>query len=189
MAFCQWLSDKAGERFTLPAEAQWEWACRAGSAKPFSWGDSDVDYSKLANLADAKLRELVTNPYTLDTPLKNATKYDDWVPKDTRFNDGGLITVAVGSYQPNAWGLHDMHGNAAEWTRTAYRPYPYKPDDGRNDPAADGLKVVRGGSWRDRPKRCRAAFRLAYRPWQEVFNVGFRVVCEAGKGKAVAAAR
>ena len=148
----------------------------------------DVDYSKLANLGDAKLRELASNPYTVNTPLAKPTKYDDWVPKDIRFNDGSLLAVAIGSYQPNAWGLCDMHGNAAEWTRTAYRPYPYKPDDGRNDPAADGLKVVRGGSWRDRPKRCRSAFRLAYRPWQRVFNVSFRVVCEP-KGKRVVTAR
>ena len=188
-AFCRWLSDRTGETFALPTEAEWEWACRAGSAKPFSWGGDEIDYSKLANLGDAKLRELASNPYTVSTPLPKPTKYDDWVPKDTRFNDGGLITVAVGSYQPNAWGLHDMHGNAAEWTCTAYRPYPYKPDDGRNDPAAEGLKVVRGGSWRDRPKRCRAAFRLAYRPWQRVFNVSFRVVCETGKGKRVVTVR
>jgi formylglycine-generating enzyme required for sulfatase activity len=186
--FCQWLSDRTGERFDLPTEAQWEWACRAGSAEAFAWGGMAADYSKLANLGDATLRQLASNPYTVDQPLKNPTKYDDWVPKDTRFNDGSLLTVAIGSYQPNAWGLRDMHGNAAEWTRTAYRPYPYKPDDGRDDPASEGLKVVRGGSWRDRPQRCRAAFRLAYRPWQKVYNVTFRVVGEA-KGKKVAAVR
>ena len=213
--FCRWLSERVGERCGLPTEAQWEWACRAGSDKGFWWGGTDVDYSKLANLGDAKLRELASNPYTVDTPLAKPTKYDDWVPKDTRFNDGGLITVAVGSYQPNAWGLRDMHGNVCEWTRTAYRPYPYREGDGRNalspsepppttptsgtvaspgrplTPHASRITrlVVRGGSWRDRPRRCRAAFRLAYRPYQRVFNVGFRVVCETGKVKAVAAAR
>ena len=185
-AFCEWLSGKTGERFALPTEAQWEWACRAGSAKAFWWGGPEVDYSKLANLGDAKLRELASNPYTVSTPLKNATKYDDWVPKDTRFNDGSLISVAVGAYQPNPWGLRDMHGNVCEWTRSTYKPYPCDPKDGRDGSASDGLKVVRGGSWRDRPMRCRSAFRLAYQPWQKVFNVGFRLVCEP-KAKTVAA--
>ena len=71
-----------------------------------------------------------------------------------------------------------MHGNAAEWTRTTYRPYPYEAEDGRDAPSEDGRKVVRGGSWYDRPKRCASAFRLSYPAWQGVYNVGFRVVCE-----------
>jgi formylglycine-generating enzyme required for sulfatase activity len=71
-----------------------------------------------------------------------------------------------------------MHGNACEWTRTTYKPYPYIADDGRNDLTESGRKVVRGGSWCDRPKRCRSAFRLSYPAWQQVHNVGFRVVCE-----------
>ena len=71
-----------------------------------------------------------------------------------------------------------MHGNACEWTQTAYEPYPYKSDDGRDALAESGRKVVRGGSWCDRPKRCRSAFRLSYPAWQRVHNVGFRVVCE-----------
>jgi len=85
-------------------------------------------------------------------------------------------------YRPNAWGLHDMHGNVAEWTRSCYRPYPYTPGserDGDGD-SAPGRRVVRGGWWRDRPKRCRAGFRLSYPAWQGVYNVGFRVLCEAG---------
>lgn len=63
-------------------------------------------------------------------------------------------------------------------TRTAFLPYPYD-NDGRNERAARGKRVVRGGSWYDRPKRCRSASRLAYQPYQRVFNVGFRVVMEA----------
>ncbi|MHC4405792.1 MAG: formylglycine-generating enzyme family protein, partial [Planctomycetota bacterium] len=98
--------------------------------------------------------------------------------KDGRFDDGSFASVDVGGYRPNPWGLHDVHGNVWEWTRTAFRPYPYDEHDGRNDPAAAGERVVRGGSWYDRPKRCRSAFRLAYPPYQPVFNVGFRVVME-----------
>jgi formylglycine-generating enzyme required for sulfatase activity len=68
-----------------------------------------------------------------------------------------------------------MHGNVWEWTRTRLRPSPYREDDGRNDPTG-GPRVARGGSWYDRPQRCTAAYRLAYAPYQGVFNVGFRVV-------------
>jgi formylglycine-generating enzyme required for sulfatase activity len=178
MAFCRCLSERTGERVTLPTEAQWEWACRAGSADAFSFGSLEADYSKHANVADKTLREFASNPYTVSRPLKKATKYDDWIPRDDRFRDGGLIAMPAGTYAPNAWGLREMHGNVFEWTRSAYRPYPYSPDDGRNEPGAAGDRVVRGGSWRDRPVRCRAAFRLAHRRYQRVYNVGFRVIVQ-----------
>jgi formylglycine-generating enzyme required for sulfatase activity len=177
-AFCHWLAEKTGEPFALPTEAQWEYACRAGGDSPLWYGTPQSDFSAFANLADAKLREFVTEPYFLHTPPKQYGKYDDWLPKDSRFCDGGLVTVDVGRYRPNAWGLYDMHGNAAEWTRSVYRPYPYDPSDGRDQDTAEGKRVVRGGSWRDLPPQARSASRLAYHPWQGVFNVGFRVVSE-----------
>jgi formylglycine-generating enzyme required for sulfatase activity len=170
--FCRWLSERTGIDFTLPTEAQWEYACRAGTDSPFSFGDGDADFSKAANLADRTIRELAYQGWRPRSP--------DLVPRDPRFDDGALVTAEVGRYRPNPWGLCDMHGNVAEWTRTSYHSYPYRPDDGRDDLAAGGEKVVRGGSWYDRPKRCRSAFRLSYPPYQRVFNVGFRVVCEAG---------
>ena len=70
-------------------------------------------------------------------------------------------------------------GIAAEWTRSIYRPYPYRAGDGRNVRDSQQRRVVRGGSWYDRPKRGRSAFRLAYAPYQKVYNVGFRIVCES----------
>lgn len=189
MAFCDWLSATTGRRFTLPSEAQWEYACRAGSAEAFSFGPVDADYTRQANLADQKLREFVCHTYKKERePWLNASKYDDWIPKDLRFNDGGFLSDGVGLYEPNAWGLHDMHGNVWEWTRSACRPYPYDEHDGRNVPGADGERVVRGGSWRDRPTRARSAVRLAYRPYQCVYNVGFRVVCDV-EGPVQAARR
>jgi len=177
MAFCRWLSARTGRRFSLPTEAQWEWACRAGTSTPFNFGSSDTDFSEHANFADAKLSEFASDPYTVDTPLVNPTPYDDWIPKDARFNDQALIATATGSYTPNAWGLHDLHGNVAEWTRSTYAAYPWAAD-GRDNENPDTLKVVRGGSWRDQPNRGTASFRLSYQPWQRVYNVGFRVVCE-----------
>ncbi|HUT89653.1 MAG TPA: SUMF1/EgtB/PvdO family nonheme iron enzyme [Thermoguttaceae bacterium] len=176
--FCRWLSRETGDEFTLPTEAQWEYACRAGTAAPMFYGGLDTDFSPFANVCDAKMVEFVTNPYTVFEAYKDPPKYDDWIPKDARFNDGSLLTVAPGTYQPNAWGLFDVHGNVAEWTRTAYRPFPYYADDGRDDPATEGRKVVRGGSWRDRPKRCTSSFRLSYQPYQRVYNVGFRVIAK-----------
>ena len=185
MAFCRWLSQRTGLRFTLPTEAQWEWACRAGSAEPLSIGALDADYSRHANLGDRRLRDFAADTsldhYAAQRPLQNPNRFDDWLPRDDRFDDGGFVTEPVGKYQPNAWGLHDLHGNAAEWTRSAYRPYPYREDDGRNaveSAARDTERVVRGGSWRDRPSRATASYRLPYRQYQRVFNVGFRVVCE-----------
>ena len=99
-----------------------------------------------------------------------------WRPADTRFDDHSRVSAPGGSYQPNPWGLFDMHGNVAEWTRSEYRPYPYRDDD-RNE-GTGGKRVARGGSWYDCPERCRAAFRQAYRAEQPVYDVGFRVVCE-----------
>ncbi len=170
MAFCRWLSDRLGTQVTLPTEAEWEYACRAGAATPFFFGDLNCDFGKWANMADRSIRKLADESWGPKPP--------DIVPRDDRFDDGCLVTAPVGSYRPNPWGLFDMHGNVAEWTRTLYRPYPYHEDDGRNAVVPTGRYVVRGGSWRDRPKRCRSAFRLAYRAYQKVFNVGFRVVCK-----------
>lgn len=175
MAFCQWLSKRTGEGITLPTEAQWEYACRAGTDTPFWYGNLDTDFSTCANLGDENLKRLAYDGWRPLSP--------DLVPRESRFNDHALVTADVGRYQPNPWGLFDMHGNAAEWTRSNYRPYPYRPEP---DPigftagnlSGAGEKVVRGGSWRDRPKRSRSAFRLSYPAYQPVFNVGFRVIIE-----------
>lgn len=181
MTFCRWLSEKIGQKVTLPNEAQWEWACRAGTDTPLYYGDLDTDFSEFGNMADITMRGLVYDVRDQYPP--------DLVPRDARFNDKKLVATNVGSYKPNAWGLHDMHGNVWEWTRSTYRPYPYRPDDGRNNIGNSGRKVVRGGSWYDRPKRCRSAFRLSYPQWQKVYNVGFRVVVEPKEAPVIAAGK
>jgi len=175
-AFCRAISDKTGLRFGLPTEAQWEYACRAGTDTPMNYGALDVDFGKHANLADERLSSLCR---------RDSTR---WIPNIPGVNDGSIVTDSVGKYAPNAWGLCDMHGNVSEWTRTTYKPYPYNPNDGRDALTPAGRKVVRGGSFYDRPKRGRASFRLDYPSWHGVFNVGFRVVCEAD-AKAVLAAK
>jgi formylglycine-generating enzyme required for sulfatase activity len=175
MGFCQWLSARTGRKVSLPTEAQWEWACRAGAASPMFFGGLDSDFSPYANLADATISQLAVSGVD-PQPISNPDKFWDFVPKEPRFNDRVLHLADCGSYQPNPWGLCDMVGNVAEWTLSDYRPYPYSA--GRDQSAADGntRKVVRGGSWAERPKESRASSRLAYPAWQRVYNVGFRIV-------------
>ena len=166
MAYCTWLSEKTGKQFTLPTETQWEYACRAGTATPLSFGSLETDFGRFANLADASL------------VLTGGFGSFDWVLKRSEVKDGNRVTAPVGKYQPNAWGLYDMHGNVAEWTRSTYKPYPYLAD-GRDAGDPQGLKVARGGSFYDLPCCTRSAYRLRYLPHQAVFNVGFRVACAA----------
>jgi formylglycine-generating enzyme required for sulfatase activity len=179
MAFCQWLSQRTGRRFTLPTEAQWEWACRAGNAAPLAFGGVDADFSPWANLADASFRAgLMEDGNRQQSGGLEHLMLDGADLSDARGNDRAIVTAPVGSFRANAWGLFDLHGNAAEWTRSECRPYPYRDDDGRNAVATGGRRVVRGGSFFDPPPRSRSAGRLDYPAWQRVFNVGFRVVCE-----------
>ncbi len=183
--FCRWLSDRTGRPFTLPTEAEWEYACRAGANSPMSYGDPETDFSQFANLADAAFKHIDTyDPWKLPSGA-----IPQWRPAVARVNDKFRISAPVGTYQPNAWGLHDMHGNAWEWTRTTCKAYPYDAADGRDDPRTAGAKIVRGGSWHDRPHRARSASRGAYDPWRQVFNVGFRVICTDGAGTPGALSR
>jgi formylglycine-generating enzyme required for sulfatase activity len=126
----------------------------------------NTNFAGFANLADQSSGKLALR----DSP--------PWHPRTIVLTMGPWSRSAVGRYQPNAWGLHDMHGNAAEWTRSVYRPYPYHPAMGGTILNARVQRVVRGGSWYDRPHRARSSFRLSYHPWQSVYNVGFRVVME-----------
>ncbi len=169
MAFCRWLSKRTKLSITLPTEAQWEYACRGGTTTSLSYGTLDDDFSRLANLSDATHR-------TVDYPHV-PTALPPWRPAETRFDDGRRVSAPVGSFRPNSWGLHDMHGNVAEWTLSAYRPYPFDGFGQGGDVEASNRKTVRGGSWRTRPRRARSSFRLHYRAWQPVCDVGFRVVC------------
>jgi formylglycine-generating enzyme required for sulfatase activity len=188
LAFCEWLSHKTGMRFTLPTEAQWEWACRAGTATPMWFGAVDADFGAFANFADVNVKKFALEGFRPKIAV-NPSPYHAFIPKIETVDDKHQIEAPVGFYKPNPWGLYDMHGNVAEWTRSLYKPYPYDEADGRNDLAAPGQRVVRGGSWFDRPKRGTSAFRLPYEAYQKVHNVGFRVVAEEGAPAAVAAAR
>ena len=115
------------------------------------------------------MEQFASNPYLVFAPFEKPNRYDAWIPRDDRYNDGVLLTAKVGSFLPNAWGLHDMHGNVWEWTMSTCADADIS--------ASDALRVVCGGSWYDRPHRAGASYRLSYQPWQRVYNVGFRVLC------------
>ena len=154
--FCTWLAKKTGTKITLPTETQWEWACRAGTATSHWYGQAETDFSTRANLADASISKLCWR-------AEMSKEYQDFIPREARFNDGAFTLAKAGSYKPNPWGLHDMHGNVSEWTAAS---------------SAAARAIIRGGSWRDRPARATSTFRLAFPKWQKVYNVGFRIICE-----------
>ena len=171
--FCHWLSEKTSLKVDLPTELQWEYACRAGTTTPFWFGDTDTDFSQYANFGDYRLKEFVADTshayYTGVLIHFNPNPFDDRLPKDERFDDGSFLHVSPGVYLPNPFGLYDMHGNVAEWTRSELPPFA-----GGKTPE----KIVKGGSWYDRPYRGTSDFRVSYPAYQPVFNVGFRVVVE-----------
>ncbi|HQL72316.1 MAG TPA: SUMF1/EgtB/PvdO family nonheme iron enzyme [Phycisphaerae bacterium] len=184
LAFCRWLSARTGLHVSLPSEAQWEWACRAGTDTPLWYGNLDTDFTPSANLADKTLRQVDRFGWGLPDGA-----VPPWRLADDRFDDKHKVAADVGSFAPNPWGLLDMHGNVAEWTLTTYKPYPYVDADGRN--AVDNLdpqvrKVVRGGSWYTRPKNARSSWRLDFYSYHRMYDVGFRIVVADDGGRVAA---
>lgn len=162
--FCRRMTERArstgelpaGWEFRLPTEAQWEYACRAGTTTAFSFGD------------------------TLTSREANIGKPYDGTP------DGrpGTAASKVGSYPANAWGLHDMHGNEFEWCRDWYHaalPGGVDPDaqvQGVQNRDGTYSRVRRGGAWTDLASFCRSALRLRYEPPRRADHIGFRVVVQ-----------
>ena len=156
MKFCQKVTDQertAGRltekyEYTLPTEAQWEYACRAGTTTPFSFGS------------------------TLNGDKANCDgNYPYGMGKGEYLNN----TTVVGSYMPNAWGLYDMHGNVWEWCRDWYGDYPTSDVSDPVGPLSGSRRVLRGGSWYDGAGGCRSANRNFSDPAYRFNFVGFRV--------------
>jgi len=149
--FCQKLAKKTGKKINMPTEAQWEYACRAGSDTMFCFGD---DLSKLGEYA-----------WFADNCRKTNEPY----------------AHAIGTKKPNAWGLHDMHGNVWEWCRDKYSKYP---EDGaaRVDPVDTSdskFQAVRGGSWHNDVVWLRSASRCSWNgKGYRHYNYGFLVMIE-----------
>jgi len=177
-AFCAWVSQKTGQKAVLPTEAQWEWVCRAGSNQAMAFGQKTSDFSAHANLADKSIEKFAVTGVNPNFRSGNADNpILDYIPRVEEFDDKQFLVSGTKQYQPNAWGVYDMHGNVAEWTRSDYVSYPYQTNQS-NSMDTSTTKVVRGGSFFDRPYRATSSYRLGYEPWQGVFNVGFRIVIE-----------
>ena len=156
MSFCELVSTQTGRRVSLPTEAEWEYACRAGTLTPFSFGTK------------------------LNGDWANCDGQQPYGTKDAGPLLGATVgaTVAVGSYPANAWGLHDMHGNVYEWVRDPTGA-EYTTDP-RTDPLhtnpTDPHRVLRGGSWYEPAKHIRAARRHYWTAKDATGNQnGFRV--------------
>jgi len=167
LAFCKWLSETHGKldnvgqvRYALPTESQWEWACRAGSNKRFWWGDDEDVSGKVANVGDESMK--AANPR--------------WPRKMMAMNDGAPFVRAVGSYQPNPFGLHDMIGNVWEFCGSRHGAYPKEPTSDPGDLGKQESYDVRGGGWSNEPADCRCAARNADPPHFGHSNLGFRVM-------------
>jgi formylglycine-generating enzyme required for sulfatase activity len=156
--FCDRLSKHSGRTYSLPSEAQWEYACRGGTKTPFAFG------------------------HTLSTDLAN---YDgDYTYADGPKGEKRGKTIAVGGFPANAFGLYDMHGNVYEWCLDHWHDnYEGAPIDGsawiENDSNADTERVLRGGSWIYRPWWCRSACRFNPAAGTRDYDLGFRVVVSA----------
>ena len=162
------LSEKTGKTYDLPTEAQWEYACRAGTTTPFHFGE------------------------TITTDLANC-RGTDWEYNGTIYPGNyakapkGAYrekTIAVDSFTPNAFGLYNMHGNVWEWCLDPWHSnYNGAPTHGSvwnasNDSGSD-LRLIRGGSWSDLPPYCRSAVRRYIAPASQYNFIGFRIVCSS----------
>jgi formylglycine-generating enzyme required for sulfatase activity len=158
MEFCHRLSQRTSRHYTLPSEAQWEYACRAGATTPYHWGA------------------------TISSQL---AKYDGREYWDGEKGEYRKQTMDVGSFPANSWGLHDMHGNVWEWCADHWHNnYEGAPEDGRawidekdNENNKMKLRLLRGGSWANSPADWRLACRSNSPPDFRNCDIGFRVCC------------
>jgi len=152
--FCQRLAKKAGRNYHLPSETQWEYACRAGTSTPFSFGET----------------------LTIDVANFNGEHTFRDEPRGFYFHS----TNEGGKFPPNAFGLYDMHGNLWEWCADNWLDdYHASPRDASDYQMLDNpYRVARGGSWHEPPELCRSAARIKFLRLDAEEFIGFRVACE-----------
>ncbi|MCE9547459.1 MAG: formylglycine-generating enzyme family protein [Planctomycetia bacterium] len=162
--FCRWLSKKEGKKYRLPTEAEWEYACRAGTTTRYSFGDDPRGLGDAANVLDDRGRTTFPHVQELDIPAGSRAEF----------------TKPTGKRKPNAWGLYDMHGNVWEWCSDWYGKdyYAKSPVDDPQGPATGSVRARRGGGWNSWPLWARVSMRNWNSPATRCVNVGFRVVRE-----------
>lgn len=165
-AFCSWLSKREDRNYGLPTEAQWEYACRAGTKTTFQSGDDPETLAKVGNTPDADAKKLFSTwKYAINS------------------RDGFIFTAPVGQFRPNNFGLYDMHGNASEWCEDWF-DVSYYANSPKIDPFKSNVeknRVLRGGSWADYAVFCTSAFRYGHVPSFRFADTGFRVIRKVGK--------
>ncbi|OLP15443.1 hypothetical protein BST81_26285 [Leptolyngbya sp. 'hensonii'] len=155
--FCDRLAQHTQRPYRLPSEAEWEYACRAGTTTPFHFGE------------------------ILTPDLGNYDWSETYQNSPTK-SEGSHGTTPVATYPPNGWGLYDLHGNVWEWCEDDWHSsYEGAPRDGRawiaENRSEEGLRVLRGGSWLSYPWVCRSAYRnFNDAEWRSDVD-GFRVCC------------
>ena len=160
VAFCKWLSRKEGNSYRLPTETEWEYACRAGATTRYYSGDDPETLAKVGNVGDATLK---ANFLDARCTIKAS--------------DGYAFTSPVGSFQPNAFGLYDMHGNACQWCSDWYgrEYYAASPTVDPTGPNSGDSRVLRGSSWESLPAGGRSAQLEGAWPTYRTWTQGFRV--------------
>jgi formylglycine-generating enzyme len=166
VAFCEWLSRKEGRSCRLPTEAEWEYACRAGTDTRYHHGDAAGRIVEVANVADATARK----------------SFPDWT-WTLQASDGYALAAPVGRFRPNAFGLYDMHGNVYEWCSDWYDEEYYSQSPTESPPGPDFgfTRVYRGGSWASESDNCRSAYRQHDEPAGRSLVLGFRVVMDVSE--------
>lgn len=168
VAFCDWLSRREGRVYRLPTEAEWEYACRAGTTTLYSTGNDPEALATVGNVADRTAREAL---------------FPNW-ESAIHARDGYTFTAPVGRFRPNAWGLFDMHGNVWEWCsdwydESFYASSPATCPTGPLQPVGFPSRVVRGGGWSSVPVYVRTSNRPGRTPDARYDYLGFRVVTTA----------
>ena len=162
VAFCKWLSGKEGKQYRLPTEAEWEYACRAGTTTMYYCGDDPEGLARVGNVADGTARR----------------QFSEWTTISA--DDGHVFTAPVGQFRANDFGLYDMHGNVYEWCQDWYgeQYYAISPSADPKGASSGSSRVLRGGSWNYVAGYCRSANRDRLTAGNRSIDDGFRLLCE-----------